>query len=335
MRAAVSGRAFPVRPLPGASFGGLVEAADAFAAAAEERPESLPAALNGHGGLLVVKGMEAISRDVRLLLRLSRPFGPEVEDYAATGIRPQLLHPDTSQVIRISNLPPMNFPVPARPQPPRLADGGLPTAFPHRRGWHTDQSYRRPPPDISLFYAHRPAPRGQGQTLYADGSGAWEALPARLKRAAEGLRGLHVAPFTGHGEDDVRAGRPRQPLSEKDGPQPQPVVRTHPATGNRALYLCESEQMDWVRGPFSGMEAGPDGAGARLLYELMGHLTSPPFTYVHDWDEGDLVVYDNRCTLHAATWFDAERHGRVMWRTTVWGNPGSEYEGELRSWEAG
>lgn len=325
---------FAIRPLPGASFGALVADGAAFTAAASAAPQALPAALNDHGGLLVVKGMGAISRAADLLVRLSRPFGPEVEDYAATGIRPQLLHPESSHIIRISNLPPMNFPVPARPQPPLLADGSLPTAFPHRRGWHTDQSYRRPPPDISLFYAHRPAPKGQGQTLYADGTGAWEALPARLKQAAAGLQGLHVAPFTGHGESDVRAGRPRQPLSPKDGPQPQPVVRIHPVTGKRALYLCEDEQMDWLRGPFLGMEAGPDGAGARLLYQLMAHLTAPAFTYVHDWDQGDLVIHDNRCTVHAATWFDAERHGRAMWRTTVWGHPGPEYRDDRRSWEA-
>ena len=58
------------------------------------------------------------------------------------------------------------------------------------------------------------------------------------------------------------------------------------------------------------------------------------FVYAHEWDEGDLVIYDNRTTLHAATWFDAEKHGRLMWRTTISGNPGAEYEGERKSWLA-
>ena len=48
---------------------------------------------------------------------------------------------------------------------------------------------------------------------------------------------------------------------------------------------------------------------------------------------GDVVIYDNRCTIHSATWFDAEKVDRVMWRTTVWGNPGPYYDGEARSWE--
>jgi len=56
--------------------------------------------------------------------------------------------------------------------------------------------------------------------------------------------------------------------------------------------------------------------------------------HVHEWTPGDLVVWDNRCTIHAATWFDAAREARVMWRTTVSGNPGPAYAGEARSWLA-
>ncbi|MCZ6892634.1 MAG: TauD/TfdA family dioxygenase, partial [Gammaproteobacteria bacterium] len=68
------------------------------------------------------------------------------------------------------------------------------------------------------------------------------------------------------------------------------------------------------------------------LYELMTHLTEPRFSYAHDWDAGDIVIYDNRSLVHAATWFDATRHSRLMWRTTVSGNPGKEYAGEKKSW---
>ena len=80
------------------------------------------------------------------------------------------------------------------------------------------------------------------------------------------------------------------------------------------------------------MEPGPDGAGAALLDRLMAHLTQPRFVYVHEWSKGDLVIWDNRCTVHAATWFDAEREPRVMWRTTVSGNPGPRYADERPSW---
>ncbi|MFX4222582.1 MAG: TauD/TfdA family dioxygenase [Thalassobaculum sp.] len=64
----------------------------------------------------------------------------------------------------------------------------------------------------------------------------------------------------------------------------------------------------------------------------MSHFTSRPFTYVQEWRTGDLVIYDNRCTIHSATWFDGDAVDRVMWRTTVRGNPGPEYADEQPSW---
>ena len=89
--------------------------------------------------------------------------------------------------------------------------------------------------------------------------------------------------------------------------------------------------MDWLDGPIAGVQPGPYGDGAELLYELMSHCTSSPFTYAHDWDVIDLVVYDNRNVLHSATWYN-NQHTRLMWRTTVMGNPGSIYAGEAKSW---
>jgi len=106
----------------------------------------------------------------------------------------------------------------------------------------------------------------------------------------------------------------------------------HPVTGRRGLYLCEYGQMDWLEGPLVGLEPGPAGEGAQLLDALMAHLTQSRFVYMHVWSAGDLVVWDNRCTVHAATWFDAAREARIMWRTTVSGNPGAGYAGERRSW---
>lgn len=90
--------------------------------------------------------------------------------------------------------------------------------------------------------------------------------------------------------------------------------------------------MDWIDGPFVGMEPGPEGDGAELLYELMMHITQPKFTYVHEWSQGDLLIWDNRNLLHCATWYDAQNHQRLMWRTTARGNPGELYSGEGRSW---
>jgi taurine dioxygenase len=90
--------------------------------------------------------------------------------------------------------------------------------------------------------------------------------------------------------------------------------------------------MDWFDGPFVGLEPGPRGKGARLLDQLMSHYTRPEFVYVHEWTQGDVLVWDNRCLIHAATWYDADSEQRMMWRTTVHGNPGAIYAGEKRSW---
>ena len=324
-------------PLPGATFGGVVRlprGADARAVveAFEAEPGRLPAALDQSRGLLLISGLHAVAQEPELLLRLSRLFGPEVEDYRRTLSEEHMVHPRVSEIYVLGNRPPSLRQPPAPPEPPRTEDGGLPVQFPHRRGWHTDQSFRRPPPDISLFYAVVASPRGQGQTLFADGTGAYEALSPHMKEGIADLQGIHVYPYWGRSETEVRAGLTPRPLAAHEQPQRQPVVREHPVTGKRALYLCESGQMDWILGPFAGMEAGPDGEGAALLYELMSHLTGPRFTYAHEWEDGDLIVYDNRCLAHCATWFDAGRYERLMWRTTVMGNPGALYAGEARSW---
>jgi taurine dioxygenase len=175
-------------------------------------------------------------------------------------------------------------------------------------------------------------PQGQGQTLFANGAAAYAALPPALKQRIEGLEGVHVQPGTGRSRDAVRAGETPRPQAGHERSQRQPVVRIHPVTLRPALYLCETGQMDWVAGPFVGLEPGPDGEGGRLLDELMAHLTRPEFIYVHEWSLGDLVVWDNRCLVHAATWFDADNEKRLMWRTTVHGNPGALYAGEQKSW---
>ncbi len=310
---------------------GEASAAD-FTAAAEARPDWLPGAMHAAHGLLLVRGLTDMANDAGLLVRLSRLFGTEVEDYRTTLTALNMVHPEVPEVFIVSNVPPVKRAPPALPDPPRTADGGLPVQFPHRRGWHTDQSYRRPPPDVSLFYCVKPAPKDQAQTLYADGTAAYETLPPDLKAKAENLVGIHAQPRTGRSESDARSGATPEPVEPHKRPQRQPVVRTHPVTGQKSLFLCEAGQMDWIGGPLEGMEQGPDGEGAKLLYALMSHYTQPELVYAHEWEAGDLIIYDNRCTIHSATWFDADKHERVMWRTTIRGNPGAEYADEAPSW---
>jgi len=327
------------RPLPDAGFGGRVRTIGAtgaaeLVAAGEREPAALPRLLAESGGLLLIQGLEAMADEPQLLVRLSRLFGPEVENYRQTLMPFNQVHESVPEILLVSNAPPVGRDPPKPPEPPLTADGLLPTQFPQRRGWHTDQSYRRPPPDISLFLAVNPVLKGQGQTLFADGTAAYEALPPALKTRIEGLEGLHVGLRAGRSRDEILAGNRPRDLLPHERPQRQPVVRVHPVTGQRALYLCEYGQMDWLDGPFVGMQPGPHGDGAALLVELMTHLTRRAFVYVHDWTVGDLLVWDNRCLVHTATWFDAATQTRTMWRTTVSGNPGALYRGERKSWIA-
>jgi taurine dioxygenase len=327
------------QPLSGAQFGGTVRLAgggDAHAviAAAEADPAALPALLARAHGLLLLPGMDAIVGDPSLLVRLSRIFGTEVEDYRKTLTPIEAVHPHVPEIFIVSNGAPVHRKPPARPEPPLTADGRLPVQYPQRRGWHTDQSYRRPPPDVSLFFAANPVPKGEGQTLFADGTAAYDALPADLRARVDTLDGLHIGLSAGRSREEALAGTPPPELPAHRRPQRQPVARVHPVTGTRALYLCEYRQMDWFEGPFVGLPPGPHGEAAALLDTLMTHLTRPEFVYVHEWTGGDLVVWDNRCLVHTATWFDSDTQVRVMWRTTVWGNPGPAYAGEARSWVA-
>jgi taurine dioxygenase len=328
-----------IHTLPGANFGGTLRvpgAAGASAAVAvlEPDPDALIGALAASSGLLLLPGMDEMAEVPELLVRLSRAFGTEVEDYRHTLTPAHMVHPTVPEIFVVANKPPVSRAPPRRPDPPFNPDGSLPVTFSHRRGWHTDQSYRRPPPDVSLFLAVEPVPRGQGQTLFADGTAAYEALPPALKARVDAMDGLHVGMSAGRDRTSLLEGKTPRSLGPHEQPQRQPVARVHPVTGNRALYMCEYGQMDWLEGPFAGLEPGPNGEGGRLLDELMRHLTRPEFVYVHEWTPGDLIVWDNRCLVHAATWFDAEKESRVMWRTTVWGNPGKGYTGERKSWMA-
>jgi taurine dioxygenase len=262
-------------PLPGAAFGGTArlhdggQGAAAVVAAAEAAPDELAALLAEAKGLLLVQGLNDIADDPQLLIRFSRLFGPEVEDYRHNLTDLKAVHVSVPEILLVSNMPPVSKAPPKRPEPPLAADGLIPVQYPHRKGWHTDQSYRRPPPDISLFYAVTPATRDTGQTLFANGILAYEALPPHLKAKVDGLQGLHAQPGSGRGREAALAGRPPRAFALHERSQPQPVVRTHPVTGERALYLCEWGQMDWFEGPFVGMEPGPHGAGAALLDEIM------------------------------------------------------------------
>jgi alpha-ketoglutarate-dependent taurine dioxygenase len=179
--------------------------------------------------------------------------------------------------------------------------------------WHGDSSYREIPSDASLFYAEIVPDEG-GDTLFADATAAWRTLDPALRRRVDGLYGVHSLetlrqwglrhnPERGRNVDNQAAEFP---------PVRQPIVRTHPATGSKSLYVCPA-----VISHIEGLD--PD-ASAALIETLIAHVTQKRFVYTHRWRKGDLVMWDNRAVLHTASLFDHTRFQRLMYRTTVAGN---------------
>ncbi|HEV2056497.1 MAG TPA: TauD/TfdA family dioxygenase [Methylomirabilota bacterium] len=174
------------------------------------------------------------------------------------------------------------------------------------RLWHTDSSFKRVPAMASLLSGREVPPEG-GETEYADLRGAWDAVPAERKRDLDELVAEHSFVYSrgliGYDQftDTERAEVP---------PVPQAVVRTHPATGRKSLYL--GSHASYIIGR-------PVEEGRALLKELLEFATRPQFVYRHVWERHDLVMWDNRCVLHRGRPWDEKHHRRVMHRTTVAG----------------
>ena len=257
-------------PLPGASFGATLRLdgdAARIVAAAEADPGMLPAALADAKGLLLIQGMNGIADDPNLLIRLSRVFGPEVEDYRHNLTDLKAVHVSVPEILLVSNRAPVGKAPPKRPDPPLAADGLIPTQYPHRKGWHTDQSYRRPPPDISLFYAVTPAERTTGQTLFANGILAYEALPPALRAKVETLVGLHAQPGSGRSRDAALAGRtPRafavhRACGDSQGHRARAVpVRVKTDAGRQGQQTDDKRNSHHVRKTHRSYPAGRSGS---------------------------------------------------------------------------
>ena len=159
------------------------------------------------------------------------------------------------------------------------------------RLWHTDASFRAVPGALSLLYAHV-VPGEGGDTEFADMRAAYDALGVATKKKLEGLIAIHSI-FHSRGQLSVTKYAPEELASLP--PVPQRVVRTHPGSGRKTLYLASHA---------SHIENMPVPDGRLLLMELMEHATQKQFTHTHKWRQGDLVVWDNRCTMHRARPFD-------------------------------
>lgn len=171
------------------------------------------------------------------------------------------------------------------------------------RLWHTDASFRDPPGRYSMLFAHV-LPPVASNTEFADMRAAYDALPEKRKAELEELRGYHSIAHS------------RQMLgfefTETEAQMHQgafhPIVRTIPGSQRKSLYIGSYVSM---------IEGWPVPEGRLLVRELMEHATREPFVFSHSWSVGDLVIWDNRTTMHRATSFDDRAHVREMRRVAT------------------
>lgn len=173
--------------------------------------------------------------------------------------------------------------------------------------WHSDLSFQRRPALATILYGIE-VPKTGGETLFADLCGAYDALSDAMKRRIEGLRAVHDLDYSRQ-----RAGAPPMTATQRVEAPPvdHPLVRTHPETGRKGLYISHH---------ISRIEGLPEAESRALLAELMAHATGNRFVYANRWQSGDVVMWDNRCTMHRATEYDAAEERRVIHRTVVKGD---------------
>lgn len=175
------------------------------------------------------------------------------------------------------------------------------------RLWHTDASYMPVPVVLGMLHAVAlppPSPFGNGETEFADMRAAYDALPEATKTAINDLVVEHDVFWS-----RAMVGFTDFPQAEKDKypPSPQRLVRTHPGSKRKTLYLSAhgSHVVGW-----------PVADGRLLLYDLTAHATQDRFVYRHEWRIGDLVIWDNRCTMHRGRPHD-ETKARDLRRATT------------------
>jgi alpha-ketoglutarate-dependent 2,4-dichlorophenoxyacetate dioxygenase len=273
------------------TLGAEVRGVDLTLAVTPEVFAEIEAAFNRYG--ILVFPRQPVSDEQQLAF--SRLFGPlEVNpNYAGAKMR---LRPDVAD---ISNLDSEGRVLP-RDDRRNLFNLG-------NQLWHTDSSFKRIPAKCSLLSARElptRGPMGGGETEFADLRAAWDALPEARKRE---LDGLVVEHSIFRSRSQIGFADFNDEIFKQLPPVPQALVRHHPASGRTSLYLAShaSHIVGW-----------PVEKGRALIEKLIDFATQPQFVYQHRWTVGDLVIWDNRCTMHRGRPYD-DTQRRVLHRTTV------------------
>ena len=279
-------RVKPLHPHIGAEIGGV----DLRQPVPPETFAEIEAALNQHAMLVFPAQLLIDEQQVAF----SRLFGPleTSPDYAGSQ-KTRLPH---AEIADISNLDSAG----------RVMSGDDKRLLFNRgnRLWHTDSSFRYVPARCSLLSAHEIPPTG-GETEFADLRAAYDALSEATKRKIDGLVAEHSIL---HSRAKIGFREFNKEIQSALPPVPQIIVRTHPGSGRKSLYLAShaSHIIGW-----------PVEEGRKLIEELIAFATEPRFVYQHRWRVGDLVIWDNRCTMHRGCAYDDTKYRRDMHRTTV------------------
>ena len=206
-----------------------------------------------------------------------------------THVRSEWLNETHPEILQISNINVDGKPVGA------LADGEV--------GWHYDQIYLPRPALGSLLYSVKIPPEG-GSTFFADMTSAYERLPRSLKDMVDGRQAIQSY----DNFNNLYSTKTSSKQTNLTQNIAQPLVRTHPVTGRKALYLCPGMTI-----AIAGLE---ETESTDVLRQLFDWTLKTEFIYKHIWDVGDGLLWDNACTMHRREPFDGG-HERLMFRTTI------------------
>ncbi len=189
-----------------------------------------------------------------------------------------------------------------------LGPDGKPSGKVKSTQWHSDKSFRPQPSMATILHAVTLPPNG-GDTCFADMTAAYAALPQATKAELQDVKVIHSWELSRENVD-----RTLTPEEIRDAPpQAHPLVRAHPETGRKALFMGTHA---------SHLEGRPLAEGRARIIALEAHATQDQFIYRHTWQRGDVLMWDNRCLLHRADPnFDAAHYPRVMHRTCLRGTP--------------